>query len=435
MTAPGTGAVSTVALSSTITPTTGVLRSVLPDHGLLLFDPATARAHALNESAGAVWTELERAAPASAAPGATASGATASAIVDAVSAGFTATVRDDIVAVLGEFAREGLVLVDGHPMVPDDPARARPHQQFANVPHTGEPAPDALASVAFSHRTRPFSAFGQSVSFQTTDPDLGRYLDSILEPLAGELPSIDVVTTRHEYSVVGPHPDPELDHLLALDGFRVGRLGDDSGVAAFLLWHANQLVCTGSTDRLLIHASAVAYGDAIVAFPASMNAGKSTLALGLVRAGFGYITDEAVGIPIGTHRVTPYPKPIALDPGSWELFTDLAPPPDPTFDRFSHRKWYIDPSRVRPDAIRREPGVLTAVVFAGYDPSTPTAMHPLDDATAAAASLAHHSFNLADAGQGGLDTIAEVVGACRCSTLSVHDLDSAVDAVRELIDT
>ena len=48
-------------------------------------------------------------------------------------------------------------------------------------------------------------------------------------------------------------------------------------------------------------------GTGIVAFPASMNSGKSTLVAALVRAGYAYVTDETVAVDPTTLAVTPEP--------------------------------------------------------------------------------------------------------------------------------
>ena len=60
-----------------------------------------------------------------------------------------------------------------------------------------------------------------------------------------------------------------------------------------------------------------------------MESGKTTLTTGLVRAGFCYLTDEAVSFDWETGVIEPFPKPLSIDPGSWFLFPELEPPPPP----------------------------------------------------------------------------------------------------------
>src|SRR5262249_58546343 len=82
-------------------------------------------------------------------------------------------------------------------------------------------------------------------------------------------------------------------------------------------------------NALGIHAGGVALDGTAVALPAAMESGKSTLTAGLVRAGYAYLTDEAVMLDWETSAVIPFPKPISLDPGSWRLFPELAPDAPP----------------------------------------------------------------------------------------------------------
>ena len=59
--------------------------------------------------------------------------------------------------------------------------------------------------------------------------------------------------------------------------------------------------------------------------PADTESGKTTLTTGLVRAGFAYLTDEAVRSTGTTGEIEPYPKPLSIDPGSQFLFPELRP--------------------------------------------------------------------------------------------------------------
>ena len=78
-----------------------------------------------------------------------------------------------------------------------------------------------------------------------------------------------------------------------------------------------------------MHAGAIEWRDRVVLLPGVSNAGKSTLVAGLVRAGARYLTDEAACLDHETLVVRPFPKAIALDPGSFPLFEPARPVVDP----------------------------------------------------------------------------------------------------------
>ncbi|NHC12199.1 hypothetical protein [Motilibacter deserti] len=95
---------------------------------------------------------------------------------------------------------------------------------------------------------------------------------------------------------------------------------------AYLLWHLNRDAVNATLPRAtVLHAAAASWAGGTVLLPAPMETGKSTLVTGLVRAGFSYVTDEAVAVDPATLALTSYPKPIGLDPGSWPVLPDARP--------------------------------------------------------------------------------------------------------------
>lgn len=419
------------------------LPSIAVGDGLLLFDPQRVRAHGLNASAALVWRTVEamareegtadpRTRPCDA-------DAVARRVADAVggatAAPGPATIRTQVADVVDHLVREGLV-GGGHVGAEHHPdPTALPRATFGNVPFTAELAP-SREDIAWAHRSGPYRGLDVVFRLACDDADLGTYLARALAPLrlrdlqapTPAPPEPDRGTTAvRRYEVVAR------DRLLVLDDHVVARPGSDRSLAALVLWHVNQLVSETSSQWLL-HASAVvpAGGSAAVLFPAHMNSGKSTLAAALVSAGHGYVTDETVAVDLATSQVVPYPKAIALDPGSWPLLPHLAPDPDPRLDRFAHDKWYCDVEDLRPGAAVHTPVPVGAVVFPTYDPTRPTELTvvpPLE----AAVELAQNSFNLVTVGQAGLMRLAELAETRPCYRLLTHDLPSALAALAPLL--
>lgn len=105
-----------------------------------------------------------------------------------------------------------------------------------------------------------------------------------------------------------------------------------------------------------LHAGAVQRGAATVVLPAATGRGKSTLVAGLLRDGWGYLTDEAVLLDHSL-RAHPYPKPLTVERGAQELFADLG---DPPFRGTS--SWYLRPMDLTTDWLA-EPARPTVVLL------------------------------------------------------------------------
>jgi len=74
-----------------------------------------------------------------------------------------------------------------------------------------------------------------------------------------------------------------------------------------------------------VHSAVVASGDTAIAMPGTSGVGKSTLTAACLRAGFSYVSDEALCLHEPDGRVVPYPRPVALSP--WSARAVEAPTP------------------------------------------------------------------------------------------------------------
>jgi hypothetical protein len=270
--------------------------------------------------------------------------------------------------------------------------------------------------------TRSFRALDFDFTVETDHAGLARYLDTAFAALATPGDATHVVTLN----VRGPDAEPEM----MIDGKAQSVPPGSAHLIPTLMSAVNRAVVDASTDRLLVHASAVEADARALLFPAPMEAGKSTLAAGLLRAGYRYITDEAVAIDLGTLQVQPYPRPISLDRGSWSLFADLRPATPNGVERFCTEQWHISPLDVRADAVARpsRPGV---VAFTQYDADKRTQARPMSQAKALC-ELVGCTFNLDRLGAPGFGALARVVAASRCYRLTMSDLERACRAVDRL---
>jgi hypothetical protein len=151
---------------------------------------------------------------------------------------------------------------------------------------------------------------------------------------------------------------------------QAGQLLHEGSAAATVGW-LESAIARAAAERLAgwwrLHAGAVVHQGGAVLLPAASHAGKSTLVAALLRAGFGYLSDE-VALVDDRGRAHPFVKAIGLRAGSWRLI-DL-PERTPTALRLGERVRYLDP---RPWLAAAPDGYpITAVVLldrAGGDPA------------------------------------------------------------------
>lgn len=211
-----------------------------------------------------------------------------------------------------------------------------------------------------------------------------------------------------------------------------GRLLFDAAMAerlvSNLVRHVNRQAIEGC-DAIVLHAGGIEHEEVGFILPAEMEAGKTTLTAGLVRAGLGYLTDEAVAVEPATLLIQPYPKPFSLDPGSWALFPELEPLPDLSSDEYKAHEWLVAPRAVGNIGRSCPVGV---VAFPQYSPGAETELIPMARAEALI-ELTKNTFRFDARPREALDVLAEVVRSAECYRFTIGDLDSAVSIVMQLI--
>ena len=158
-----------------------------------------------------------------------------------------------------------------------------------------------------------------------------------------------------------------------------------SSALRHLFWDVNRNVVERTRDLLLFHASAVEHRGRAVVFPAPMGSGKTTLVSGLLQRGARYVTDEAVALDPSDLKIRPYPKPLSIESGSWDVLSDLRPRVDASLEPFLEAGWYVPADAIRDDAVA-SPCVPRLVICspvrtrgsdrARRDPSVRGADHP-----------------------------------------------------------
>ena len=182
-----------------------------------------------------------------------------------------------------------------------------------------------------------------------------------------------------------------------------------------------------ASSYLALHAGGVEVEGVTVLLPGHMEAGKTTLTAGLVRAGARYLSDEAVALNWDGLGVVPYPKPLSIDAGAHALFPDLDPRiglgEDGVLDQ-----WQVAPERIRPDAVARGGRVPTLIVFPRYEAGATTVLEPVRGGEVLV-ELAKNTFRFNEQGRRALDHLAVLLAGARAYRLVPGDLAASVDAV------
>jgi hypothetical protein len=280
-----------------------------------------------------------------------------------------------------------------------------------------------LNDSVWQHRSDRFQGLSFSFSVRCTDAELGAHIASLLSSL------------RHRstggvewYSLVGL-ADEKFD--LFLNDERLARLSSAGHAIEWLLWDINRSVAAASNEHLLLHAGAVQANSHAVLFPAPSGAGKSTLVAGLVHHGLWYLSDELIALQEGTPVVLPYPKPLTLKRGSYDLFDGLVTPAV-TPERFRADEWYLRPNDI---VANRVGGACEAafVVVPHYVAGGVTGLKPLSDSEAFLA-IAINSVNLEKHGESGARALAALVDRCEAYELVMSDLQVACGLVIDLME-
>jgi len=366
--------------------------AAMVDDSLVLMSPRDRRLHELNNSARAVWERLEP-------------GATVGEIVSEVAENFevsASAIRDDIHRLIDRLRGDGLVTDDLRQSDFTRPVRARnliraDHQLTVR-------ALDAVVGIAVD------------------DAELADALAPILKPLmsTGE-PTDEIVVTatrNHLYSLEMPGRTPVI-------------VGSQVAAVLRIVGELNTLAVESVPDHLVLHAGAVATPAGGVLLPAPSNHGKSTLTAALVQRGHGYLTDEAAAVSADL-SLRPYPKALALDPGSFELFPEARP--DHAGGSLSQavqeREWHIDPARLGPVSGPCGASLVVSPSWTEGAATTCTRLGPID----ALHLLLGQSFEFGVDAQRAFTTLARVAETVPVFRLVYSDLSGGVAEIERRID-
>ena len=116
-------------------------------------------------------------------------------------------------------------------------------------------------------------------------------------------------------------------YTLSASGKAVFRSSKPVAVLASLEWFVINAVVQRNLTHIMLHASALAFGNTGVIFPASSGSGKTTIALALIAQGFQYLSDEVAMIDAEDFTLRPLPRGLAIQENAFHLLQSLNKPP------------------------------------------------------------------------------------------------------------
>jgi hypothetical protein len=362
---------------------------------LALFHLETRRLHLLNGSAAAIWSQLHEA-------------DTIGDVTIGIGDRFDVdplSIRRDVERTIEQLRADGLLRVDNH-FVP----------ACAQRPGFTLPDRPVAAPVRGSYR-----ALNADIGLICDDDEITDAIAGVLAPLRSD---------RCPNVAIEIDTDSEAGWLVAVGGADPVRLGSRLSVVLRAVGEVNNLAVASVPNDLVLHAGAVSADGRAVVMPAASNHGKSTLTTALVAAGYSYLTDEAAAIEDDL-QVRAFPKSIALDPGSFPLFSHLAPAEaaDALSRAIACREWHVDPKLVGTTA---PSATVAAIVCPHWRAGTTTRVSPVDP-TEALHLLLGEAFDFATAGQTVFDRLVRMVRDVPVFRIGYSDLNEAVIAVGEIL--
>jgi hypothetical protein len=300
-----------------------------------------------------------------------------------------------------------------------------------------------VATALRAHPPSCFRALSYVFSLHSDVPALARHLD---EAFAGLREPEARPPMEHRYSLASSGGGDGLIDVLR-HGSVVAPAQQPADAVGWVVCDVNRAAAEASGEHLLFHAGALDAGGIGVLVPGTSGSGKSTLVAGLTRAGLGYLTDELVALDLSSGHLLPYPKPITIKRGSFDVLPGMRPAAAvlgasaTTAGAFGATddddRWACDEWQVAVGArTRRRIGHACPpriIVVPRYDPDAATGLTPLSD-TEAFLYLALNAVNLLPHAGPGVAAVGRLVSDCHCVALTTSDLDEACALVLGLVE-
>lgn len=260
-----------------------------------------------------------------------------------------------------------------------------------------------------------------------------RLLETVVEIRAEEDEAARLLDLLWKEMAAGDSTAPARVYEVARDVEGGWRATSDEGIEAIheTLW--------GLTDALryrmlelceerlqgfvTLHAAAVAHGDELVLLAGESGAGKTTLTLALLDAGWTYLSDDLAPVSRDTALVHPFPKPLGVkDAATFESVRDAYPDPAGA----PGGSFLVPPSRWK---VATEPLRARALLFPRYDAGASLDVEELTAGKGAALASAY----LRRLDPPAIALLNRVCTGAECARLTYSSTADAFAAIEDLL--
>ena len=200
-------------------------------------------------------------------------------------------------------------------------------------------------------------------------------------------------------------------------------------------WAVNWCVFTRPHQYLILHSAVVERNGCAVILPGVPGAGKSTLCAGLSLRSWRLLSDEVCVMRPPSIDLIPVPRPIGLKEESINVIRAFEPgvimgPPTPGTRKGTVAHIQVDEKSV---AAGQTPAKPRLIVFPTWRAGAALSLEPYSKAQTLL-RIAQDAFNFSVLGTQGFETLASLVDASDCYTLTYSSMDAAIEKLNELIE-
>lgn len=268
-----------------------------------------------------------------------------------------------------------------------------------------------------------FAPLGSAFEVGTDIAGLAEAVDHLFEPWATRGPSGGAA---YHLFARGADGRPEL----LRDGCSIQRGNGPGSMLTWVIADVGSRALKDASDHVTVHAGVVARAGVAVMLPAPPDHGKTTTTIGLVEAGFSFLSDESAAIALDDGLVYPFHRPLMLAPDAMALFPRLRASLPEWTDRFRNLNYLIAAQDLRPGCLG-EPCPVGFVVAPRFQAGVTTRLEPVSRAEMLTLLL-EQTFNLQPLGTSAVERLARTVRDAECFRLTIGDLAGAVRAIGSL---
>ncbi|HCV42803.1 MAG TPA: hypothetical protein DGH68_04925, partial [Bacteroidetes bacterium] len=187
------------------------------------------------------------------------------------------------------------------------------------------------------------------------------------------------------------------------------------------------------SDHYLLHAGAVSKNHRAVILCGNANSGKTTLTLGLVRAGFKFLTDEVALIDHDSSMVLPFPRALGIRKKTAEMFPEMERRVfgHPTQALSGDEKLLIDAEQMYPGCLGDACMPSMLLFLEGFASRTQLESLPKSEAVLKCLSFAHTAEG--DVFKS-MMTTSGIIERLRCYHLTLGPVDEVVQILSDTME-